>query len=187
MATRKNSKSKSKNVKVVVGSHLAAVQPAPSSQIPDVPPGFDPRRPVGRGQGPHVGATLAALAPAIAAELASPSFASDVGSKQDTSALADAIVTASAWREEKIRSQSWLRYVSEGDASVWSVVLKELERLRNAFEYAASCDPSLRARYPQLTEMFRAKSAAGVRGGATRARNRAKKSSNGASAPVVSH
>jgi len=183
MATRKNSKSK--NVKVQTASGLAAVQPAPSAHPPEVPAGFDPSRPLVRG--PQVWATLAALAPAIAAELASPSFASDVGSKQDTSALAHAVMTASAWRDEKIRSKNWLRYVSQGDASVWSVVVKELERLRNAFEYAASCDPSVRARYPQLAEMFRARSAAAVRAGATRAKNRAKSSSDGAPAPAVSH
>jgi hypothetical protein len=180
MTTRKNSKSH--NLENHDGSRLAAVKPAPSAHPPDVPAGFDPSRPITRG--PHVWTTLAALAPAIAAELASPSFASDVGSKQDTSGLADAIVTASAWRDEKIRSKNWLRYVTQGDASVWSVVVKELERLRNAFEYAVSCDPSIRARYPQLSEMFRAKSAAGVRAGATRAKNRANKSSNGA---TVSH
>jgi hypothetical protein len=183
MSTHK--KSKSKNIKVQNGSRLAAIQPAPSAHPPDVPAGFDPSRPIGRG--PHVWSTLAALAPAIAAELASPSFASDVGSKQDTSELADAVITASAWRDEKVRSRNWLRYVTQGDASVWSVVLKELERLRQAFEYAASCEPSIRARYPQLAEMFRAKSAAGVRAGATRARNRTKKTSVGASAPAVAH
>jgi hypothetical protein len=185
MSTLNNNKSKSKNVKNHNGSSLAAVLPAPSAHLPDVPAGFDSSRPIARG--PHVWATLTALAPAIAAELASPSFASDVGSKQDTSALADAVITASAWREEKIRSKNWLRYVTQGDASVWGVVVKEIERLRKAFEYAASCDPSIRARYPQLAEMFRAKSAAAVRAGATRAKNRAKTSSNGASPPVVSH
>jgi hypothetical protein len=185
MATHK--KSNSKNIKLQNGSRLAAIQPAPSAHPPDVPAGFDSSRSVGRGRGPHVWTTLAALAPAIAAELASPSFASDVGSKQDTSALADAVITASAWREEKLRSQSWLRYVTQGDASVWGVVLRELERLRKAFEYAASCDPSIRARYPQLAEMFRARSAAGVRAGATRAKNRARKTSVGATAPAVSH
>ena len=97
------------------------------------------------------------------------------------------VITASAWREEKVRTQHWLRYVTQGDASVWGVVLKELERLRKAFEYAASCEPSIRARYPQLAEMFRAKSAAGVRAGVTRAKNRAKKPSDGAPAPAVSH
>jgi hypothetical protein len=187
MATHENSKSKSKSVKKHDGSSLPAVQPAPSAHLPDVPASFDPNRPAGRGRGPHVLPTLAALAPAIAAELASPSFASDVGSKQDTSALADAVITASAWREEKTRTQQWLRYVSQGDASVWGVVLKELDRLRNAFEYAASCEPSIRARYPQLSERFRAKSAVGVRAGVTRAKNRAKTSSNGAPAPTVSH
>lgn len=181
MATNKNSKSKS--VKNHNGSSLTAIQPAPSAHPPDVPAGFDPTRPIGRRS--HVWATLAALAPAIAAELSSPSFASDVGSKQDTAALADAVLTASAWREEKTRTQHWLRYVTQGDASTWAVVVKELERLRNAFDYAASCEPSIRARYPQLAEMFRARSAAGVRAGATRAKNRAKKSSNGATAPAV--
>ena len=186
MTTRKNSKSK--NVRVRSGSALSTIQPAPSAHPPQVPAGFDPSRPLGRT--PRVWATLAALAPAVAAELASPSFASDVGSKQDTSALADALIVASAWRDEKVSSQSWLRYVSQGDASVWGPVLKELERLRKAFEYATSCDPGIRARYPHLTETFRARSAVGVRAGATRAKNRVKNRANasdGAPAPAVSH
>jgi hypothetical protein len=150
-----------------------SVTPPPQEQAPGAPASFDPKEPVGHDV--KVSPTLVALASLIGQELSSPSFESDFGSKLDPSSLTDGLAKASAWRAEKVRSRGWLAYITQGDASAWRFVNKELERFRQVFECAVALDASVRARYPQTAEMFRAKSAVGVRAGATRARNKVKK------------
>jgi hypothetical protein len=179
MSTRQNKKSikvDSKNNKSshagVGASGRVTASPAPHEHAPDAPSGFDASQPHQRP--PAVWMTLSGLAPSVAKEVSSPSFVEDFGLKQDPSLLADALAKGTAWREEKLRAETWLAYVRQGDASVWRIVLKELERFRKAFEYAVSCDASLAARYPHITEMFRARSAQGVRAANSRAKNKKK-------------
>jgi len=184
MSTNKNSKKSSskksgstvhpssKNPSPVqVSSNLLGAALPPTVRAPQPPDGVDLTLGVGRGGG--VWPTLAGLAGTIAAEVrASPTFAEDFGSKVDPNALAQSLEHAAAWRDEWTRANNWLAYTRIGHNVAWRVSRKQLERFRLAFEHATACDPTIATRYPQLTELYRAQSAAGARASETRKRNK---------------
>jgi hypothetical protein len=152
-------------------SILQVAPPAPTQHAPAVPANFDLTQRVGRGAG--IWPTLATLAGPMATEVKSSStFADDFGTKVDQTAFAEALSTVAAWRDELDRANDWAAYVRAGSAANTRSAQKQLERFRGAFEHAASIDPTVAKRYPQLTEVYRSQSMRGTRAANTRANNK---------------
>ncbi len=153
------------------GSVLQAVPTPPTASAPPVPANFDLTQKVGRGNG--IWPTLATLAATTATEIqSSQTFSDDFGSKVDQAAFAQSLGYAGAWRSEWEAASHWLVYTRVGTAASVRAAQKQLERFRGAFEHAASLDPTVAKRYPQLNELYRSQSARGTRSANTRANNK---------------
>ena len=151
---------------------VAVVPSPPTTQAPAPPAGFDPTAPIGRGASPW--ATLTGLAPQVAAEiLGASTFAADFGAKLVPKDIAAALTLASAWRSQRTAAEAWAKYVKSEDGQAWRAAMRQLVRLKKAFDALVAADPAATNRYPQLAETFRARSASGTRGAKTKADKKA--------------
>jgi hypothetical protein len=182
MTTHSKKKNDSTPADATASTALQAAPPPPTASAPTPPANVDLTQKVGRGFG--VGAALATLAASAATEISgSTTFAADFGEKGDPAVFAQTLAHAAGWRQEWERAQDWLKFVRIGNAAASAAAKKQLERFHSAYEHASGWDPTVASRYPQLTALYQAQSAVGVRAANTRANNKKKAKGPAAAEP----
>ena len=171
---KKNTKKTASSSNLVTNNVVASVPAPPTAAVPTAPVGFDPTTMIIPRGGGRARASVASSAANVSAEIEnSTTFTQDFGTKIPAPELAGLLADAAGWRQVRNESSAWLDYVKYGDAQVWLVVQRELERFRKVYAAAVAIDASVPARYPKLDALFQAMSAPAKRAVSTRKKKKA--------------
>lgn len=139
--------------------------------IPSPPEGFvKPNSGDGRGLRPKRAEIN--VAPSCVEELARfEEYAKVFGAGAPPMAkVAQTLQEAAQWSGLRVSSETWNDYLIAQETAAWKTTRAQLAPLRAAFLFAAAADPSLKTKYPKLTELFTLGSEISKRGATKRSK-----------------
>jgi hypothetical protein len=160
----------------------------PVAAVPAPRPGWEPTPRKRKGpQGLRPKATQAANASAVAKELTeSATYGTDFGSRAPAAAqVAFVITNAAKWRETWQAAKKFLAYSAEQRATWDNEALVHMDKLKPAFDYVTSRDPTVAEKYAATSKYLGATNAIAARAATVRKANaKAKaKGTNGTATP----